>query len=110
MKTINLEQKEILMLEQTLRVPIETFGNEIFRYKLSDDYLEIYSLFGKIEKYSNEKEELSFNKHDVFLILKGFLFARDICDPIEFHTLTGFNWSESDDLVIKLLNFLVNSK
>lgn len=106
MNTIFFTKEEVRILEQTIGVPFEAFGNEDFKKKIGNLYAETEFLYKKIESKSNSNLELNLSREETVVLLKSFLFARDICDPVEFSTLTGFSWDDSDRLIIKIIDFV----
>lgn len=98
---MNFQEREKEIIIQTLNVPLKAFGYDRFEEKIG--VKEIEKLKFIIKGFENLS---SIEKDNLFLILKAFIYARDIIDWNEYFTITGYSWEESTDLIVRILAVL----
>ncbi len=101
-KILSLQKDEIDIL---LRSIIPPFGNFEIRFEIEKITMEmVRSMFDIIKKNANQ-DMLNVEKGFLENICKAFKVTVDILDPIEYPTLTAFDWIDAMKLYEKM--FLV---
>jgi len=98
---MQLSEKEVMMVNQSLAIPLMAFGADRFQSKIGIDNLPEVNRILEVVRISSKIEP-----DDIGLLLKAFIVARDIADETEYQTLTGFSWNESLDFILGLINEL----
>lgn len=106
-----ITKKQIQIIFRTIMVPFESFGYttlELFFQNQLEDIKNLYTSFELLEK--SEQKFISLKNIDIKLILKLFIVSRDIIDPQEFMTITGYEWDESTEVIFRLIDILTISE
>lgn len=101
-KKIKIDSLELIY--QTILVPFESFGKDRL-FSFFEDKEKIKHLFLKLEEKVQNKNCV-LDDVDISLLIKIFIIARDIIDPVEFQTITSYSWDHSTKVFFELIDLL----
>ncbi len=100
---VKLNEDELAILQRVISVPLYAFGLEELLQKTQIGKEIILNLVNKLDIiHQSASLEIILDSTELSHLIQIFDVSCEIVDPTEMHTLTGYEWSDAQNLLQKL--------